>query len=163
MPRQKRSAPTATPRVRPVPRSPRGRTRFAHVVVSTRQPNGSLVERRRTRHSLTFTGDPVRFLAAAARLVPTQQPGRLMIDAFPAGCHLTLDYAPDDRGRERIVWITLQPADMPALFAYALRRQPPPNGVLFVSLDAGTEGHPLTVPAISVADLAQMPTASMVL
>ena len=52
---------------------------------------------------------------------------------------------------------------MPALFAYALRRQPPPNGLLFVSLDAGTEGDPLTVPDVSVADLAQMPTASMVL
>ena len=97
-------------------------------MVYTRTPDGRPVERRRTRHALTFTGDPVRFMAAAARLVPDQRPWRLVIGAFDADGTLLLEYARDDRGQEINVQIMLQSADMPALFAYALRHHPRRTG-----------------------------------
>jgi hypothetical protein len=133
------------------------------VKVETWQPAGRITRTLTTRR-IPFTGDPAVFIARAAALVPRKRPWRLVLGAFDTRkrTKLCLEYGTNARGVRTDIWISLEPADIPAMLTYVLRTGREIAGLLFCVL--GTEdGDALSVPSVTRDELAQMPTLSLVL
>jgi hypothetical protein len=104
---------------------------------------------------LPFSGDPRDLIQRAAELVAPLRPWRAEMTCLPGRYRLSLNFGADAHDVSTHVSVTLHAADA-WLFAYFARDRSV-AGLLYVDLSDDGDGEDLTVPVVSVDELARMP------
>jgi len=115
------------------------------------------VERTVRRCRLPFSGDARDLIRHAAHLVAPLCPFRAYVSFFPRGQSFNLSCGTDEHGVQTHISIRLHPSDVGLLTSFVRDRSV--TGILFMDLPDDGHGEDLSVPRVSLDELARMPVS----